>query len=107
MTPTSNRKRRNKRAAPIGLGFDFSLVEAPPGSGLGGSPGVPQPDGPGFITVFPCGDVPLASNLNFVAGQEVPNAVLAPVSPTGTVCFYASATTHILADVSGWFATAT
>jgi hypothetical protein len=68
---------------------------------------VTEPDGPGFITVFPCGDLPLASNLNFVAGQTVPNAVLAPVSPTGTVCFYASETTHILADVSGWFATAT
>src|SRR5258707_4837659 len=33
---------------------------------------------PGFVTVFPCGaPQPLASNLNFVAGQTVPNAVIA------------------------------
>ncbi|MCU1391918.1 MAG: uncharacterized protein JWM34_346, partial [Ilumatobacteraceae bacterium] len=41
---------------------------------------VVDPDGPGYVTVFPCGGQPLASNLNFVAGQTVPNAVIAPVS---------------------------
>src|SRR5262249_41043296 len=33
--------------------------------------------GPGFVTVFPCGaSQPLASNLNFVAGEIIPNLVL-------------------------------
>ena len=63
-----------------------------------------SPQGSGFVTVYPCGARPLASNLNFAAGQTVPNAVIAPVSTTGEVCFYSNVNTHILADVSGWFA---
>jgi hypothetical protein len=64
---------------------------------------VTEPDGPGFVTVYPCGTPPLASNLNFVAGQTVPNLVIAPVSANGTVCFFTMTTTHLLADISGWF----
>jgi hypothetical protein len=60
--------------------------------------------GPGFATVFPCGPRPLASNLNFVAGDVVPNLVIAPVSPSGEVCVFASVDTHLVADVNGWFA---
>ena len=42
----------------------------------------------GFVTVFPCGTRPDASNLNFVSGQTVPNSVIAPLSSSGTVCLY-------------------
>jgi hypothetical protein len=66
-----------------------------------------EPEGPGYITAYPCGERPLASNVNYVTGQTIPNAVIAPVSPTGTICLYTLATTHLLADVSGWFAGAT
>jgi hypothetical protein len=55
----------------------------------------------GFVTVFPCGTRPDASNLNFVSGQTVPNAVIAPVSASGTVCLYVYGTAHLLVDVSG------
>ena len=65
---------------------------------------VTNPEGPGFVTVFPCGSLPLASNLNFEADETVPNAVIAPVSPRGTVCLYTMTTTDLLANVSGWFA---
>lgn len=61
------------------------------------------PIGPGFVTVFPCGDLPLASNLNYVAGQIVPNAALAPLSADGTVCFFSQADTDLVADINGWF----
>ena len=57
----------------------------------------------GFVTVFPCGGRPDASNLNFVSGQVVANAVVAPVSSDGTVCFHVYGSGHLLADVSGWF----
>ena len=80
-----------------------------PGSGAGAvalNVTVTDADGPGFVTVYPCGDRPLASNVNFVAGQTVPNAVIAPLSARGTVCLFASGGTHLLADVSGWFSTA-
>ena len=62
------------------------------------------PVGAGYVTVYPCGARPNASNLNFVAGQTVPNAVITPVSANGEVCFYASVNTEILADINGWFA---
>jgi hypothetical protein len=46
---------------------------------------VAQPDGGGYVTVFPCGVQPLASSLNYVPGQTVANAVIAPVSAQGEV----------------------
>jgi hypothetical protein len=64
---------------------------------------VTNPVAPGFVTVYPCGDRPLASNVNFTAGQTVPNAVITPVSTTGDVCLYAHADTDLIADVNGWF----
>ena len=64
---------------------------------------VTGPTGPGYLTVFPCGTRPEASSLNYVTGQTVPNAVIAPVSADGYVCFYSQADTDLLADVNGWF----
>jgi hypothetical protein len=57
----------------------------------------------GYVTVYPCGTRPDSSNLNFVNGQTVPNAVIAPVSLAGKVCFYVYGKAHLLADVSGYF----
>jgi len=57
----------------------------------------------GFVTVYPCGTRPDASNLNFTSGQTIPNSVIAPVSSSGKVCFYVYGKTHLLADVSGYF----
>jgi len=63
------------------------------------------PDGPGFFTAYPCGEQrPLASNVNYVAGQVVPNAVLAKVGTNGKVCIYTKAASHIIADVNGYVA---
>jgi len=63
--------------------------------------------GPGFITAYPCDRPrPLAANLNFVAGQTVPNAVTVAVSATGTLCLFTYATTHLVADLSAWFGAA-
>ena len=57
----------------------------------------------GFVTVYPCGTRPDASNLNFTSGQTIPNSVIAPVSNSGKVCFYVYGKAHLLADVSGYF----
>ncbi|MGZ4765117.1 MAG: hypothetical protein ACXVH5_04760 [Ilumatobacteraceae bacterium] len=65
---------------------------------------VTEPDGSGFITVYPCDDqLPTASNLDFVADQTVPNLVTARLSAAGTVCLFTSATTHLVADVAAWY----
>ncbi len=60
------------------------------------------PDGAGFVTAYPCGTRKEVSSLNFAAGQTVANAVIAPVSASGTVCFFSPVPTHILADLNGW-----
>lgn len=61
-------------------------------------------NGFGFVTVHPC-DVatPDTSNLNFRTGQTVPNAVIAPLSPNGRVCFAVYGSAHLLADLNGYF----
>jgi hypothetical protein len=59
----------------------------------------------GYVTVYPCGNRPNASSLNFVSGQTVPNAVIAPVSASGEVCFYARGTTDLIVDLNGYFPT--
>ncbi len=61
------------------------------------------PAAAGYLTVYPCGTTkPLASNVNYVAGQVVPNAVLVKIGTAGKVCIYTSAATHIVTDVNGY-----
>ena len=54
--------------------------------------------------MFPTGSRPLASNLNFTAGQTVPNRVIVPLGNSGSITFYnAYGSVDVIADVSGWF----
>jgi hypothetical protein len=56
--------------------------------------------------VFPCGQpTPSASNLNFTAGQTIPNLVVVRPGQNNTVCFTGSSETDLLADLSGWVTT--
>ena len=57
-----------------------------------------------YLTLFPNGTArPLASNLNFVAGEIVPNLVVVRVQ-NGKVSIYNNlGATHVIADVQGWF----
>jgi hypothetical protein len=66
---------------------------------------VTAPTTAGHLTVFPAGTaLPLASNLNFVAGQTVPNRVIVKLGTGGQVAFNNSGgSVQIVADVSGWF----
>lgn len=60
----------------------------------------------GFLTVYPTGTkLPLASNLNFQAGQNVPNLVVTPVAANGDVSIYngSNGTVDILADIHGYY----
>ena len=58
----------------------------------------------GFVTVWPCGvEQPLASNVNFEAGETRPNSVIAKVGADGKVCVFASQTTDAVVDVAGYF----
>lgn len=67
---------------------------------------VTQPQRDGFLTVYPDGVAkPNASNLNFSAGETVPNLVIVPV--TNGVADFANTsggTVHLVADLAGYFA---
>jgi alpha-tubulin suppressor-like RCC1 family protein len=65
---------------------------------------VTDPASAGYVTVYPC-DAPLpdASNLNVVAGQTVPNLVSVRLDGSGRVCLFSTITTHLIADVSGYY----
>lgn len=68
---------------------------------------VTQPEGPGFVKVWPCGGVPAVSNLNFFAGQTLANMVLAGLDASGHVCVRSSVAAHLVIDVIGAFDSAT
>lgn len=59
---------------------------------------------PSYLTVYPNGAArPMASNLNWVRGQTVPNLVEVKLGDNGMVDFYnAMGTVDVIADVEGW-----
>ena len=64
-----------------------------------------DPDAPGFLTVYPGGAPrPFTSNLNYLTGQTIPNAVIVGLGPTGTVDIFTQRTSHVVVDVVGYFA---
>ncbi len=58
-----------------------------------------------YLTAWPTGETrPTASNLNYVAGDVVPNLVIVKVGAGGAVSLYNdTGQTHILSDVVGWY----
>ena len=67
---------------------------------------VDQPSAGGFLTLYPdlTSPRPEVSNLNFVAGQTVPNLAMVKVGTNGNVRLYnLSGTTHVILDVVGYY----
>ncbi len=64
-----------------------------------------NPTAPSYLTVYPTGATrPIVSNLNFVAGQTVPNRVEVKLGTSGQVDIYnAAGSVNVIADVNGWF----
>ncbi len=95
------------------LGTAASLVQV---TGMGGVPAsgvsavvlnvtVTNTTAASYLTIWPTGTAqPLVSNLNWVAGQTVPNRVIVPVGTGGQVSVYNYAgSTDLVIDVGGWF----
>lgn len=61
-----------------------------------------------FVTAYPAGNPrPVASNLNVVAGQTVPNLVTVAVGAGGGVSLYNhQGSVHLVVDVAGWYGAA-
>lgn len=65
-----------------------------------------NPKAAGYLTAYAAGTAqPLASNLNFQIGQNVPNLVVTPVGAGGNVSVYngSPGTVEVLADIHGYF----
>ncbi|MGR4881578.1 PKD domain-containing protein [Streptomyces sp. LARHCF249] len=89
------------------------------GTQISGLRGVPQgikavalnvtvtgPKEAGHLTVYPSGGrIPLASNVNFTAGQTVANSVIVPVGPDGSINIRNSswAGADVVVDVVGYY----
>ena len=98
--------------APLGPGATMNLQV----SGRGGVPStgasavvvnvtVTGTTAPSWLTVYPTGESqPLAANLNYVAGQTIPNLVIAKLGANGQISLYnAAGSTDVVADVTGWY----
>jgi CSLREA domain-containing protein len=68
-----------------------------------------NPTGAGYLTVYPTAGPPnpppLASNLNFLAGQIVPNLVVATLSADGRLSFFngSAGPVDLVVDLVGWY----
>ncbi len=58
---------------------------------------------PGFLTVWQCGARPTTSNVNFEVGAAIANGAQMPLSTSGQLCVFASASVHVIIDVNGWW----
>ena len=61
---------------------------------------VVNPSADGYVVAYPCGPRPLASTVNFRAGDIVPNFTFVPVSG-GEICLFSSAGTDLVVDQFG------
>jgi hypothetical protein len=66
---------------------------------------VTAPTAVSYLTVFPAGELrPVAANLNYGAGQTVPNLVTAKLGGGGRLSMYnATGSTQVIVDVTGWY----
>ena len=116
VAPTRLLDTRNGNGAPAAavpyqgtVNLDVTGVGGVPASGVSAvvlNVTVTAPAAAGFITAYAAGTRrPMASNLNFVAGQTVPNLVVAPVSAGGNVVLYngAPGSVQLVADIAGYF----
>jgi hypothetical protein len=66
-----------------------------------------EPTASSYVTVYPFGEtLPTASNLNFTAGETIPNQVIVPVGSFGDLGFYNHVgNVDLVADLAGYYTT--
>ena len=61
-------------------------------------------EGDGFVTVHPCENPrPEVASLNYAAGVNGANEIIAGLNDAGEMCLFTSAPAHLLVDVTGFF----
>jgi hypothetical protein len=115
LTPSRMLDTRDANGPPLGTGASLNLQATDtggvPASGVTAvalNVTVAGATAGSYLTVWPRGLAkPVASNLNFGAGDIVPNMVVVPVGTGGQISiFNALGTTHVIVDVVGWFGAA-
>ncbi len=92
------------RALPVTRAPVPSLLSPTPPRAVVLNVTVTNPSSYSYLTVFPEGSVPLASDLNFVPGQTVPNMVVVKVASDGNIrLFNAAGTVDVVVDLVGWY----
>lgn len=62
-----------------------------------------EPDGPGYVTAFPCGaGPPIASTVNYPPGATRGSVTIVPVAD-GRFCLFTKAAAHLVVDLQGAF----
>ncbi|MFD7980361.1 hypothetical protein [Streptomyces sp. NPDC059071] len=108
VTPTRVMSTRSGTGVPqgkVGAGRTVTLTISEPGvSAVALNVTATNATATSFVSVYPYGTTrPDVSNLNFTAGQTVPNLVIVPVKD-GKITFYNRAgEVDLLADVAGYF----
>jgi subtilisin family serine protease len=105
--PLPPARKVDTRTSSVRVASDLAVAVVPPGAGGAVvNLTITQPLTDGFATLYPCGAaIPLASNVNFVAGGTVPGAALVPVDTAGRVCVHVSTPAHVIVDVAGYLGT--
>ena len=63
------------------------------------------PASDGFMTVFPTGAAqPTSSDLNFLGGKVIANAIVAPAGTGGSIDVFVNVSTHMILDINGYYA---
>lgn len=58
----------------------------------------------GYGTVWPCSEnMPTTANINYRAGENISNGVVAPIGDSGDICIFLSSPADVVIDVAGWF----
>jgi hypothetical protein len=103
------RRAQGAPAGPVPTGSVLTVDLPALGGVPAGSPAaaltvtVVDPRADGYATVFPCGGTaPVASDLNYRAGADVPALTVAPLAPDGRVCIFTYAAADVVVDLSGW-----
>ena len=114
-TVTPCRMLDTRSSSPVASGgtLTVTLTGAPCGipsgaTSVSANVTVTQPTGPGYLTVYPAdGTLPVASSINFKAGQTRANNAILNLSGDGTgrVNFFngAAGTVQVILDVNGYF----
>ena len=113
LTPTrllDTREGRNSAKAPVQAGCvlalspDLLLSLPAEATAVALNVTVADAQGPGYLTVYPCDQgLPVASNVNYAAGQTVANQVIAPLTGSKDVCIFSYASANVVVDALGWF----